>query len=156
MKEKKNLILKVVFTSLSVLVISFIFGNSLLDASASTVQSTGVREFINSILSDFGFEFEFTENFVRKCAHLAEYFVLAVSLFITYVLYIKKHLSVLIATLSTGLVIACIDETIQLFSDGRSSQISDVILDFSAVLTVGCVLYIVIKNFKKRGNFENE
>lgn len=156
MKEKKNLILKVVFTSLSVLIVSFIFTNSLLDASASTVQSTGVREFINSILTDFGFKFEFTENFVRKCAHFAEYFVLAVSLFITYVLYIKKHLSVLIATLSTGLVIACIDETIQLFSDGRSSQISDVILDFSAVLTVGCVLYIVVKNFKKRGNFENE
>ena len=156
MKEKKNLILKVVFTSLSVLIVSFVFTNSLLDASASTVQSTGVREFINSVFSDFGFEFEFTENFVRKCAHFAEYFVLAVSLFITYVLYIKKHLSVLIATLSTGLAIACIDETIQLFSNGRSSQISDVILDFSAVLTVGCVLYIVIKNFRKRGNFENE
>lgn len=156
MKAKKNLMLRVIFTSLSVLIISFIFGNSLLDASASTVHSTGVREFINSIISNFGFEFEFTENFVRKCAHFVEYFVLSLSLFFMYLSYLKKNTRILIATLLTGLVTACIDETIQLFSAGRSGQFSDVMLDFSAVITAACILYVVVLKFKKRGKYNYE
>ncbi len=155
MKDKKNLICRVIFTLLSILIISFIFGNSLLDASASTVHSTGVREFINSILGNIGFKFEFSENFVRKCAHFAEYFTLSVSTFFMFLSYLRKHKNTLLLTLSSGLITASVDETIQLFSKGRSAQISDVMLDFSAVLSAACILYIIVLKFKKRGKTNN-
>ena len=156
MKDKKNLICKVIFTLLSVSIISFIFINSSLDASESTVQSTGVREFVNLIIKTLGLSFQFTEHFVRKCAHFAEYFALSVSLFFMFISYLKKHTRILISTLLTGLLTACVDEIIQLFSSGRSAQFSDIMLDFSGVLIAACLLYIVILKFKKRSKFNYE
>lgn len=146
-----------IFTLSSVGLILFIFSNSLLDASKSTVQSAGVREFINSIFTHLGINFQFSENFIRKSAHFAEYFALSVSMFFMFVSYLDNRNKTLFFTLSCGLLTACIDESIQLFSDGRSAQITDVILDFSAVVIAACILYFIfLKIRSKRGNFKNE
>lgn len=150
MKRRTNFVLRILFTILSVFIITFIFINSSLDASASTVQSSGVLDIIHEVLKKVGITLTLSENFVRKCAHFVEYFTLSVSLFFMYKTYFEKILHIGISTLSTGFVTACIDETIQLFSYGRSAQFSDVLLDFFAVMTAFLVLYIITLIIKKK------
>lgn len=151
MSKNKIVIRRVMLTILSVLMIGFIFFNSALDADLSSDHSGGVREFINSVLSSLHTNIVLSEHFVRKCAHFAEYFVLGTLLFYTvysYVLKLSKR--IYIAPLS-GLLVACIDESIQLFSEGRSAQISDVMLDFFGVC-LAVILFYIITDLYIKGN----
>ncbi len=158
MKVKKYTVFRVVFTALSVLIISFIFRNSLMNASVSTVQSTSVLDTILNFFKSIGIHLNITENFVRKCAHYVEFSVLAVTLFFMYQSYFFKLKSTVFTTLLTGFIVACIDEILQLFSYGRSAQFSDVLLDFSGVLITTAIISLVISMFiNRRGReYKNE
>ena len=90
---------------------------------------------------------------VRKLAHLTEFTILGGVLYtilrrnITYGTVIK--------TIGLGMLIASLDEFIQLFSPGRSSQISDILID-----TVGVVIGILVVKLVhyiryKRSTFKN-
>lgn len=75
-----------------------------------------------------------TDHIVRKLAHFCEYalegFLLALCLRV-YTRHFFVHIS---WPILGGLLTALTDETIQMFSDGRSSQLTDVWLDFSGAL----------------------
>lgn len=76
-------------------------------------------------------------------AHFTEYFVLGVLLSATVrETRCKRHI---LLPWGIGTIVAACDETIQLFSNGRSGQISDVILD-SAGVVCGCILFTVVYN----------
>lgn len=151
MKKKTLLIVRIILCILTVTVVLFIFINSLLDADLSTNQSAGVREFINSLLHSLNIPITFSEIFIRKCAHFTEYFVLGTLLFFTVKSFVIVLDNRMMYVLPIGLVIASIDETLQLFSFGRSGQISDVMLDFSAVFTAFLIMLITsLCKVKKR------
>ena len=130
---------------MTALMIAFIFINSSLDADTSSRESMGVLEFINNILSSLEIDLILSENFVRKCAHFAEYFVLGTLLYYTVGSFTEIQVKKLVASLAVGLLTACIDETIQLFSLGRSGQFSDVLLDFFGVCTAVLLFYCITK-----------
>ncbi len=114
------------FVILLVVAILFIWGNSLLDASQSGSLSGWFSSFSHALfpgLSPLG-----SDGVVRKIAHAVEFCVLGV--LITAVLYIRQKKPLSLALLS-GLLVALIDETIQLFSPGRSGMVQDVWLDFA-------------------------
>ncbi|MBQ4129488.1 MAG: VanZ family protein [Ruminococcus sp.] len=150
MKNHKLLFTRVTLCVLTALMISFIFINSLFDAESSSAQSTGILEFVNSLLCSLNIKFEFTEHIIRKCAHFAEFFVLATLLFYTIKSFLSKVSLNVWLTLSSGLVVALIDETLQLFSTGRSSQFTDVLLDFSGVATATALFTLLTLLIKKR------
>ena len=150
LKAQKNAIYRVVFTTLSVLIVIYIFRNSLVDASASTVQSTSMLEFIQNMFESIGMNLTLTENFVRKCAHFAEFSLLSVSLFLLYSSYFLTNKKTFAFTLLTGFAVASADETLQLFSYGRSAQFSDVLLDFSGVLFCAAIISLVILIYKSK------
>ena len=50
------------------------------------------------------------------------------------------------------LLVAAVDETIQLFVSGRSGQVSDVVLDFVGALCGIALLLIIMKVFGKEGS----
>ena len=106
----------------------FIFSNSLLPATESSNISGGlsytVYEFLNLNL-----DFELFHTFIRKCAHFTEYAILG--LFAGFAF--KKEYFIKIVLLCV-LVASC-DETIQLFVEGRSGQVSDVLIDSIGSLT---------------------
>ena len=79
---------------------------------------------------------------VRKAAHFTEFAAQAGCLGLFFILYFKKLYDKIIYILFTGLFSACIDEFIQLFPVGRSSQVSDVFVDFSG--TAAAVLFCVL------------
>ena len=50
------------------------------------------------------------------------------------------------------MLVASVDETIQLFVSGRSGQVSDVVLDLVGALCGIALLLIIIKVFGKEGS----
>lgn len=149
--ETKIIILKrIIFSVLTLFVVSFIFYNSSLNADESTVQSVGMLELINNMFASLHLDIELSEYFVRKCAHFAEYFVLGTLLYHTVKSYIDKLWYKVLVSFGIGLVIACVDETIQLFSNGRSAQFSDVLLDFFGVCTAVIIFNYIDKCVTKK------
>lgn len=93
-----------------------------------------------------------TRMIVRKTAHFTEYFILGILVYLIFEMYsIPK--SFVYAILFCFLY-ACSDEFHQLFSDGRSARILDIILDTSGSVT-SISSYCLIKT-KKSKSFENE
>lgn len=149
MKNHRLMGKRILLCVLTVSLITFIFINSSLDAEMSTVHSTGVREFINCVLSALNIGIVLSENFVRKCAHFVEYFVLGTLLYYTVKSFILKPDKRIMTAPCVGLVVAVIDECIQLFSVGRSAQATDVLLDFSAVV-FATIIWISVSLFIKK------
>ena len=129
--------------------IGFIFLNSALDAPTSSVHSSAVLEFINSMLAKIGTTITLTENFVRKCAHFVEYSLLGTLILFAMYSYDLKAKKSAFATLISGFSVAFIDECIQLFSQGRSAQFSDVMLDFSGVCFSVAIILFIYKLLRK-------
>ena len=120
---------------LIILTVLTIWIHSAMPASVSSNESSFVMNLIRPVLELFVGRGNVTEHLVRKLAHFSEYFVLSV------VLSFRKNKKFLNGLL-TAFVIAFLDETIQIFSDGRSAQLTDVWLDMSGVLTANllCLL----------------
>lgn len=89
------------------------------------------------------------EPYVRKLAHVTEYAIggmLFLSLFLTCNFSDKKRM---LFSFFVGVEYAAIDEIHQLFIDGRSGQIVDVLIDSIGVAIGICVLMFVYKMAKK-------
>ena len=124
----------------------FIFGNSLLDGSSSLEVSQKAEKAIESVVGKdiendpeevrlYGKTFN---NFLRKCAHVAEFFTLAV-LWCVCTQPLKgaaRPLSLLLM----GIGVPLLDETLQLFT-GRSSLVKDIWIDVAGY-TAGAVLML--------------
>ena len=142
------------FALLSLLIVIFIFGNSLQNAKESNDISRGLLSWLKPFLMPlFGGSEDVMHEFVRKTAHFVEFAALGVCLggaadglrrpfWRDWLVFFP---------LFSLLSVAVTDEFIQSFSD-RSSAVKDVILDFSGGVTgliVVCVL-IALYARKKR------
>lgn len=154
MKNKSLMCKRIVLSLVTLCLIAYIFINSSFDADTSDSHSLGVTDILNNFLHSLNINITLSNHFVRKCAHFTEYFVLGVLLFYTVKAYISKiDYKVLIAP-ACGLSVAAIDETIQLFSYGRSGQISDVLLDFSGTCTAVLILFFISRMRKSKKDKE--
>lgn len=144
-----------IFAVLSVLVIGFIFRNSLPSIEESRAQSGVLVAFLRKILDPAGMwpEAQF-HWFVRKLAHLTEFGLLGFcfgGLTDGLKANFWRSMHVFLALFGV-LAVAVTDEFIQSFT-GRGSMVSDVILDFGGGL-LGlfgmCICLIVLRRFLKR------
>ena len=126
-----------IFLLIYILWTLFIFSFSMQTGEESAAVSGGI---VASLIEwFFGPEFAYAaelEHLIRKAAHFTEYFVLGVLLSST--IRETKCKKLVLAPWGIGTLIAACDETIQLFSNGRSGQLSDVMLD-SAGVVCGCL-----------------
>ena len=116
--------------------LALIWGNSLLPATSSSAISGGVLAFLGQYLP-----FLLTESahtLLRKAAHFSEFALLGL-------LYCGRHRLSKGETpphlMLFGLTAACIDETIQIFTPGRSSSLIDVWIDASGFALGLAVIY---------------
>lgn len=100
----------------------FIFSNSMLPAQESSDISGGISYKIYELLN-LNIDFQLFHTFIRKCAHFIEYAILGVFAGFSF----KKEYFWKIFVLC--ILVSSADESIQLFVEGRSGQISDVLLD---------------------------
>lgn len=143
---KKTLKWKIISLSLTIVTIAFIFFQSTRSANVSSEISHGALQLIEQICENIGLKNVMSHHFIRKAAHFSEYFVLGILLTATTRAFFINWRSHLFQPLFFGLLTAVVDETIQLFAEGRASQVTDVLLDFSGIVTgillAVCILYI--------------
>ena len=118
--------------------LALIWGNSMMTAVDSVAVSGGILEllgrFIPALLTEAG------HTFLRKAAHFSEFALLALLFCGRYRLVHRSTPSHLI---SFGLAVACIDETIQIFTPGRASSLIDVWID-TAGFALGFVVIFAV------------
>ena len=121
------------------LIVFFIWDNSMQNGGSSDGFSLLFAEIFVPIVNKLGFHGNIwtLNRIVRKLAHLTEFTILGSLLYTILRRYITY--GTVIKTIGLGMLIASLDEFIQLFSPGRSSQISDVLID-----TVGIIIGILL------------
>ena len=127
---------KYIYLILALILIAFIFVNSLEDAVNSAGESMVIVGYVQSLLAWFGFivPTDYLDHVVRKCAHVTEFALQAFFVAKTLSTFGLRRRTWLGYALLLGLLTAVIDENIQLYSVGRSGQVTDVLLDFGGTL----------------------
>lgn len=130
---------------LTILLLLFIWGNSMQNASASTEISTGVLHQVESAAENTAPDssFTLTDPILRKLGHFAEFGALGITLTLSLALLRKSRRGIYPLALYLGLMTSVIDETIQYFADGRGPRVTDVVLDHAG-FCVGLVLTALI------------
>ena len=128
---------RVVFTLALAGCIWFIFSNSMAVAQVSSASSGRVLQLMQAALRRLGHPAlaqRLTMHFVRKLAHFCEYLLEGFLLMLCMRVYSRHPLRHITVPMLGGVLTALTDETIQLYSPGRSSQVTDVWLDSVGVL----------------------
>ena len=125
-----------VFLALTVLWLCVIWGHSMMPAEDSGNESNFLAEWLMQYLPWMN------DYVIRKVAHFTEYAVLGALVFGAFP---RRGGTAVALTAFAGVLIALIDETIQLFAPGRSGQISDVWLDFAGFALLQLALRLVIR-----------
>ena len=137
---------KRVLTILIAANLALIWGNSLLPGVSSEAVSGGVLAFLGRFLPMLLTEAGHT--FLRKAAHFSEFALLGLLIGGRHRL-VKGDTPVHL--MGFGLAVACIDETIQIFTPDRASSLIDVWIDTSGfalglvVIFIGYTIYNKIK-----------
>ena len=129
---------RVVFTVALIACIWFIFSNSMAVATVSSGSSGRVLAWMRIILRRLGqpgLAEHLTMHIVRKLAHFCEYALEGFLLMLCMRVYSRHPLRHITVPMLGGVLTALTDETIQLFSDGRSGQVTDVWLDSAGAMT---------------------
>ena len=128
---------RVVFTLALAGCIWFIFSNSMAVAQVSSASSGRVLTLLQGALRRLGHPAlaqRLTQHVVRKMAHFCEYLLEGFLLMLCMRVYSHHPLRHITVPMLGGVLTALTDETIQLYSPGRSSQVTDVWLDSVGVL----------------------
>ncbi len=136
-KRKKQ---TVALTILVVVVLMFIWGNSLVPGETSGEISDGVTTFIARVL---GIESETMGHYVRKAAHFTEYAVLGITISVLLLWIGERGKDYFMPLGLCMLAFPFIDETIQLFTPDRGAMISDMWIDIGG-FALGSVIVLLI------------
>ncbi len=146
---------KYIFISVIILTVAFIWSNSLKVGDDSMNQSNFIKELIVSFFSNFGINLEntFFIDFIRKFAHFFEYFILGLELAIYKNIFHKSSKKASFIAVLIGVLVGCVDETIQLIpSLQRSGEILDALIDCAGVLVAWLVVNCVYKLCSKKNS----
>lgn len=149
-KSQTSLRFRVIVFILTAGMVTFAFVHSSMPADLSGEESESVMDFLQYIFNFFGFNAELTDHIVRKAAHFTEYTAIGMLLVCcAYSFSRTKPYRYYSQILFAGLATAVCDETIQLNVPGRSGQITDVLLDFSGVITGAVIMLIFYSVYRK-------
>lgn len=157
MKINKEITKRIIFGILLIvwMIVIFCFSSEQSTKSSNTSQ-TVIKTGLNQIKSFKEMEepkqnelVESLQHPTRKLAHFTIYTIggLIIFNFInTFNISVKKKIAI---TILIGLLYASSDEIHQLFTDGRSGQITDVLIDTSGVC-LGCILAYLVKRLRSK------
>jgi VanZ family protein len=130
----------------------FIFAFSIQNGESSSLTSSGIAqsvyELLKSLSASTTLTFQDVSLLVRKSAHVFSFTVLMVLVLRVTFNNLKSWKT---ASWMFCLLIAFLDESIQIFVPGRSSQFSDVVLDMTGA-TIISILFILYTERKKHAN----
>ena len=135
---------------LIVLILCFIWGNSLLPGEISGKISDWVKAMLAFLLPGEVPGVTTGGGLLRKIAHFTEFAALGATLAWRFGMLEKRKSN----ALAFGVLAACVDETIQLFVPDRGPAIRDVLIDTCGV-AAGILLLIPAHKFTKSKSKEN-
>ena len=139
---------KLPFVVATILATLFIFNNSLQSAEVSAGESGVIVDFLARILSGLGIDAykDALVIFVRKSAHIAEFTLQGILLANCFEMQYRRRI---IYILFFGLLTACVDEYIQLFSPGRAGMVEDIFIDFLGT-AIGTMVAGISYKFRRK------
>lgn len=148
MTNKKKKIIHIVLT---VLIMAFIFFQSALSAELSLHQSNVIVKWLASFLHA---QPETLSFIVRKCAHFLEYLVLGISMIVTVrdLSGWNRRIGAVVSLLICA-AYAATDEVHQMFVQGRSCEVRDILIDSMGALfgiLIACLISYLHAN-RRRG-----
>ena len=135
---------KWIFPALTLVMVAFIWGHSLMPADMSSTESGIVSDILRFI---FRLKDAEIDGYVRKFAHFFEYMIFGILITIDTTILLKCVFRP--GNIAAGLFVPLVDETIQLFTLGRSGSLLDVWLDFTGFITGVICSVIIYKIIKK-------
>ena len=166
LKSKTQLILLILIA----LTLAFIFGQSMLPAEKSMETSDGVAQTVDKIL-DTATErpsasgeaeqnpiITFVTKYLRKIAHFVEHGALGFEIFLL-IMALEKQSGIarkispispkrLLFSINIGVIVAFVDETIQIFS-GRMAKVSDMWIDIAGYTAFSLLAFAFFAFLKK-------
>lgn len=122
---------------LTIAFVLVIFYNSSLPATESKHLSAMLANMLTSLGNIINVQFDANlEHTIRKLAHFCEFAFLSFLLCKLFASFGVQHNLANVSVLFFGLLVAVVDEYIQLSSPGRSGAVKDILLDFSGVFTM--------------------
>ena len=137
----------VIFGILSLLILCFIWGQSMLPRSASADESNVLMRRMKPILDPKNrADDDIFHHYLRKTAHFVEYAALGFCMCGFFrKLEWKRNAVRTVVTIISPILAAAIDETIQIFTPNRGPQFSDVLLDSCGALCgIGAFLLLAL------------
>lgn len=131
--------------ALIILCLLFIWGNSALNAAASSA----ISDFFSKLLGLVPQDAPEGSHLLRKLAHFTEFAALGWLIIWLCGMLGKGGFSALQSALLFCMLTACADESIQLFRPGRSGSIRDVWIDTAGALA-GAALLLLIHRLVQR------
>ena len=158
-KEKRTrAVWKIVLTLIYALYAAWIFSNSLKTADASTEQSGSVVDVVQSVFATIfpngwvanaqGEDLARFHAIVRGVAHFLEFALLGALSIWACRAYTKEKKWYLVPFL-VSLIVAVVDECLQLFADGRAFEWTDILIDFGGVITGVAFAFLTLIIAKK-------
>ena len=150
-KTKPRLILCI---CLLVVLLGFIWGNSMTPGNVSGEMSGWVSQLLGKLLPFLSPESEHGHWLVRKIAHFSEFALLGMLFGWLFSMLAQRKSLRFLLPLGCGMACAVIDECIQFFSPGRVCSFVDMCIDWSGVLTGIALLMLacvwIVKKGKKK------
>lgn len=139
-----------VLTLLTLATLAFIFSNSIKTAEQSIQQSDAVTDVIQGVVDVVipSNPPKVTSSFVRNFAHFAEFAVLGFLSLLTYCAYTDKKVFIFFVPIF-NLLVTVADELLQSLSDGRGTEIKDMLTDFGGAIIGMAIAFGVYLLFKK-------
>lgn len=146
---------KKLFIILTIIWMALIFYMSNQPADISSEQSSSVISMLSSLpiignLIDIMIANDTAQFIIRKGAHMFSYGVLATLCFMSMYDINKSIKNTGIKAITIAFIYACTDEIHQLFIDGRSGEFRDVLVDTTGSIIAIGIVYLLLKNKRKR------
>lgn len=135
--------------TLVILVILFIWDNSLQNDISSDGLSLKMTQWLSPILYKLGLTGDMwsLNRIVRKIAHVFEFAVLGGCLYVALHQFNREYAG--LKVIFIGLVIAVMDECLQLASIGRHASIRDVAIDTAGVIIGVAVVQVILSIYRR-------
>ena len=135
--------------TLVILVILFIWDNSLQNDISSDGLSLMLTQWLSPILFKLGISGDMwsLNRIVRKLAHVFEFAVLGGCLYVALHQFNREYAG--LKVIAIGLVIAVMDECLQLTSIGRNASIRDVAIDTAGVIIGVAIVQIILSIYRR-------
>lgn len=138
-RTKKRMILCI---CLLAAVLAFIWGNSLTSGEDSGNMSGNIMQWINTFLRLDEQGAEVLHKFIRKGAHFTEFACLGLLLTWLFGMMGEKKGHLFCMPLLFGMMAACVDETIQVFTPDRGPSPIDIWIDTCGV-AAGIIMLLI-------------